>query len=613
MLQERLPAPGSIPSRSRIGDRQGAEREDMKRRIGDHDQALEACGLAPDGPQQDPAQGLRGLSRGRGPGLHRAQLRMDPARQALDLPLCREDERLEPAATHRPEVAPLFSDRVLEEERARIEQPGDALEAERPRLAERGVPGIVPADLRFDAVELGEELLDLPGQGGVGLLVPPGLPPPQLPVGLDAQQIAQGLPPFEQRCGDGAPTGDGVSGMQDVEQAAGAGLLADLQGRAIVAPCGIGLVLVHEEIDAQCVGAALRREKRGAQAGADEAGPQLFHFGHGGLGMGVRLVAKPQRPLHRRQGMERLGLAGAVAQGLAPRQGLAKNGERLPRPARPSQRMPPQVKGLDLFLPIACLPQMGEGRIDLAERGGGIALLELDLGDAQPGERGLPGIAQDGGQLQGLPVMVERLLQIPETAPGEAEVVQGDQLLATVAGLPAEHQGPLEKGQRTLRLPQGLVGIAEIVEQRGLFPHVSERRQDPPCLVIEAQRLLPLAQGTVDHGDVDQGVGLAGEISERPAQSEGLVVVVQCGVGLAQAVVDAAEVVENPRLVAPGAHLAEERESRLVTGQRHRQGPASVIEEAELAVAPLSGEALSQALPQGESLLQRRSRPFALP
>ena len=189
-----------------------------------------------------------------------------------------------PSGADYPEDASLLTQRILEEHRAGIEQPGDPLHADGRRFADGGILRIGPANPLLDAVELGEESPDFPFQG-----FSPAAALFQLLIGLGAQAMAKGsrrsTSPQRGRRSRGAAR----SGIQGVEEAARPGLLADLEGRAVIAAAGIGVVPIHQKVDQERVGAALCRQERGSQVRAHEAGPHVFHPGHGRFGVSARL------------------------------------------------------------------------------------------------------------------------------------------------------------------------------------------------------------------------------------------------------------------------------------------------------------------------------------
>ncbi|HYX23439.1 MAG TPA: hypothetical protein VFC23_04740, partial [Thermoanaerobaculia bacterium] len=151
---------------------------------------------------------------------------------------------------------------------------------------------------------------------------------------------------------------------------------------------------VHQEIDQERKGPPPRRQERGPQVRTGEADPQLFHSGYGSLDMIPGLGGEAQRPLSHGQRVESLGFAGPVAHRLLPCQNLLQHGEGLLRMAAQRQHSSPQVKNLGFGAAVDLLPQQCKGGIEVAERCGGIAAVQMDLGKTQLGDRLLPDIVQ---------------------------------------------------------------------------------------------------------------------------------------------------------------------------------------------------------------------------
>ena len=189
--------------------------------------------------------------------------------------------------------------------------------------------------------------------------------------------------------------------------------------------------MVHQELDEEGERAPPRGQERRAQVGAGEAGPEPLHALQSLLGISPGLGGEPQRAVRHGELVERVGLAGPVAHGLPAGQDLLEDGDGLPHPAGPDQRPPPQAQGSRPGLEIDLLQP--RGLVELAERGGGVAAIEIDLRAALPADRLLRGVVQlVPGELQGLPVQGESPVQLAELAQGGAQSVQGVHFSGTV-------------------------------------------------------------------------------------------------------------------------------------------------------------------------------------
>src|SRR6185369_6723021 len=366
------------------------------------------------------------------------------------------------------------------------EKVGQLVRSDRLRLTERGVLRIVTPDLPFHAVELGEERLDLARQRfGLCTVLP------QVLIRLGAEAAAQGSPLLDQIDGDGAP---GAAGEEAVEKAACPCPLAQGESRPVPAGLGLGGMPVHQEIDQQRIDTATGRQEGGSKIGAGKAGPQLFHPGDGRFGVLTSFLFAAERPLRLGERGKGFGLADRVAQGTAPRESLLQDGDRLLWTASKGESTPLKLERLQLDLPEAGRFEGGEGGSNLAQRGRGVALLKPDLAKAQSADRLQPCIAQGNGQLAGLLMVVERLLQISELARGGPEVVQHGDFRRPLSDLPVQLQGTFQGGERSARLTQAGVGGADVGKQSRLQRAVADARQDLPLFAVQAQRLLPLTQ-----------------------------------------------------------------------------------------------------------------------
>ena len=165
---------------------------------------------------------------------------------------------------------------------------------------------------------------------------------------------------------------------------------------------------------------------------------------------------------------------------------------------------------------------VGAGGVDGLAAGGQIPGPQLGLGEAVAGF-GLHLRRSDGvGDLDRLPVMIDRGLPLPEIGEAAAEFVYAVGFKSPVADLPVDGQGLLVQVDRPVGLPEVGVADAEVAQSAGFASPVAGLPVDGQGLLVQVDRPVGLPEFGVAVAEVAQGCGFACPVADLPVRWSGL-------------------------------------------------------------------------------------------
>jgi hypothetical protein len=441
---------------------------------------------------------LVGLRRGRHELVHAAG-------RGFDLGPGGQAEALEPRERGHPEIASLLPQCVLQELGVGVEDTGaDLGQRQRLGLGQLGVTRACTADTRFCFGQLGDETVEITGQG-LDPFRSSGRHGPRPCHGGGVQMPAQrALLGQKLRCDASADVE--VALAEELEQAPRPRPLADLEGRCVMTTHRQGLVPAHADVDQQLVDGLVQLQRGGARARARHTCPgrvqrteRRFGKGRGWLQVASIPTQAGQSELgaHAHQGARaRSGGQGCLVRlscGLCLVQAavdLAQSTLRGPF----TQRIGPRsiggergLRGLQGVLWVSLLEQQtGEAEV-------GVAFLDavadrlvdaqsLHMGRARPGEIAQAGVSD----------------RHPANGPGSDDLRSSHLLVAVHGGASEGRECGAELLQRQLRVADAQVDVSERVERRCLGAPVARRAENAQCRVQMVQGCLRLRGQAVE-------------------------------------------------------------------------------------------------------------------